>query len=295
MPRPTPRLFFAALALLPGLLGTAAPTAADPSSDGDFLWRIESPANTVYLLGSIHALRREDYPLPTAYGAAYSQAEAVVVETRTTGDAGQQVRQALGDLKGGPPLEERLAPAQLRRARELAEELDYDLDRLGRLDPWLAGMVVMREELRKAGFDPRHGVDAFFQQRADADGKPVLTLESPAEQIHMLRQLPAGLQGDFLLRALQEAKALDQELSRLVTAWRAGDRKAVLRLVRDELKPFPDLRRRLVVERNRRWLPRIESFVGEERDYLVIVGAAHLLGEDGMLTLLRQRGYRVSP
>ncbi len=289
-------LLWVTLACLPGLVGTTPHAAAEAATHRDFLWHIQTPANTVFLLGSVHALRAEDYPLPPPYMDAYGEADAVVVETRTIGQAAaDEVMRAIGQSRGGAPLDERLSPAELDRARELAEGLGYELAPLGRLDPWLAGMVVMQNELRKAGFEPQHGVDAFFQRRADADGKPVLTLESPSEQINMLRELPDALQSDFLLQALEEAANLGEELAELVEAWQAGDRETVRRLVRDELEPYPRLRERLVLERNRSWLPRIESFVGDDRDYLVIVGAAHLLGEQGVLALLREEGYRVSP
>lgn len=277
--------------VLPGLL--LAASAIAQGGDRHFLWQVTGERNTVYLLGSIHALRPGDYPLAKPIRRAYHRAEALVLEIRLPDDGG---RALAGDLAAadGPGLAEQLSPRQYRKARKLARKQGIDLDSLSRLDPWLAGLTIMQGALARAGYQPGQGLDAHFQGRAQADGKPILSLETPADQLRLFDDLPREMQGDFLLRTLKEARNLGAALDELVAAWKAGRVAAVERLVLAEFKPYPGLYERLVVQRNRNWLPQIESFLDDRRDYLVVVGAAHMVGKQGLVSMLRRRGYPVA-
>jgi len=286
VPRRAPLLAW----LLPLFLVVA--TAAQ-GVERHFLWQVPGERNTVHLLGSIHALRSGDYPVAPVIDRAFREAEAVVLEIRIPqGGTGATAAQ-LGNARG-PGLKAQLTEAQYRQARGLAEAQGIDLEALSGLDPWLAGLVITQGAMRRAGYDPGQGLDAHFQQRAEAAGKPVLSLETPRDQLRLFDQLPREMQGEFLLRTLKETAGLEAELDALVAAWKGGDVAAVRRLVLDQFKPHPGLYERLVVRRNRNWLPQIESFLDDRRDYLVIVGAAHLVGDQGLVEMLRRRGHTVT-
>lgn len=271
------------------LLLLAAPAGAQ---DRHFLWEVEGTHNTVYLLGSIHALRPGDYPLAPAIREAFREAEAVVLEIRIP-EGGTGEAAALLAGRQGPGLADQLTAGQYRRARKLARKQGIELDDLSRLDPWLAGLVIMQGALRRAGYDPRHGLDAHFQRRARKAGKPLLALETPRDQLRLFDELPRTMQGKFLLRTLEQASDLEAQLDPLVGAWKAGRVGRVKRLVLAEFEPFPGLYERLVAQRNRNWLPQIEGLLDDRRDYLVVVGAAHMVGKQGLVRMLRQRGYAV--
>ena len=277
--------------VLPALL--LAATAAAHADGRHFLWQVAGERNTVYLLGSIHALRASDYPLAEPIQRAYRHAEALVLEIRLPDDGGQEMAAQMA-AEAGPGLAEQLGQGQYRQAQKLARKQGVDLDSLSHLDPWLAGLVVMQGALARAGYQPGQGLDAHFQGRAQANGKPILSLETPADQLRLFDDLPREMQGDFLLRALEEAGNLADSLDGLVAAWKAGRVAKVKRLVLAEFRPYPGLYDRLVVQRNRNWLPQIESFLDDRRDYLVVVGAAHMVGEQGLVAMLRRRGHRVS-
>ena len=276
--------------LLPVLLLTAS---AAEAGERHFLWEVAGRDNTVYLLGSIHALRAEDYPLAEPIERAFRQAEALVLEIRIPEGGTGGSAALLGD-PGGAGLAGQLSDEQYRRARALAREQGIDLESLSGLDPWLAGLVIMQGALRRAGYQPGRGLDAHLQERAEAAGKPILTLETPRQQLRLFDDLPHEMQGEFLLQTLKEAADLAQTLDTLVRAWKAGRTAEVERLVLAEFRPYPGLHERLVVRRNRNWLARIEGFLDDDRDYLVVVGAAHMVGEQGLVALLRRRGYTVT-
>ncbi|HKJ71249.1 MAG TPA: TraB/GumN family protein [Gammaproteobacteria bacterium] len=275
--------------LLALLLLAAAPVQAGHKH---FLWKVAGETNTVYLLGSIHALRPGDYPLAPVMRRAFRDADALILEIRLppAGSGGAALALGSGD---GPGLAAQLSAEQYRQAKELAGAQGIDLDSMSRLDPWLAALVIVQGALQRAGYDPGHGLDAHFQRLADAAGKPVLALETPQQQLRLFDELPADLQGAFLLRTLREARDVEATLEPLVSAWKAGRTDTVQRLVLDELRPFPELYERLIVHRNRNWLAQVEAFLEDRRDYLVVVGAAHLVGKQGLVAMLRRRGYTV--
>jgi hypothetical protein len=287
------RRLLAVLVLPAVLLGAVALHGAHSAKAGEhFLWRVAGETNSVYLLGSIHALRPSDYPLADVIGEAFRDAEALVLEIRLPPGGTGTVAAAMGGTPG-TRLVDQLSPEQYRRARELARAQGIDLASLSDLDPWLAGLVIMQGSLRRAGYRPGTGIDAHFQRKAVAAGKPILSLETARDQLQLFDALPREMQGDFLIRTLQEAAGLEDSLAKLVTAWKAGDVATVRDLVLAEFEPYPDLYERLVVQRNRNWLPQLESFLDDRRDYLVVVGAAHMLGEQGLVRMLERRGYHV--
>lgn len=279
------------LRTLSGLL--LAASAVVQAADRHFLWQVEGPESTVHLLGSIHALRPDDYPLATPIRAAFRDADAVVLEARLPagGDGGAMPGQEPGKGEG---LAEQLSEQQYHRAQELARRHDIDLDRLSGLEPWLAAMVITQGAMQRAGYRPGHGLDRHIQRRAEEADKPILTLETPREQLRLLDNLPPELQGAFLLKALQELDDLGTRLDELVRAWKVGRADEVKRLAVAEVADYPQLYERLMVRRNRDWLVRIEDFAEDGRDYLVVVGAGHLVGEEGLVALLRERGHTVT-
>ena len=92
------------------------------------------------------------------------------------------------------------------------------------------------------------------------------------------------------IRELDDEKA---NMKKLVEAWRTGDSPTVEKIVLADLKAEPVLYQRLLVERNRNWMPKIEALFARPTHALVVVGAAHLVGPDGLLAALKAKGYTV--
>jgi uncharacterized protein len=284
--------FRAGGALLAALLALPAFAA-----ERHVLWTIDGERNTVYLLGSLHVLRPKDGPLPAVADAAYADAERLVMEIDmddTLADpvslAGAMQRWAM--LPEGTSLREVLGEDYAPVA-ERSRAAGFDLALLDRFAPWFVAVTLLQLELANRGFTPELGVEETLTQRAVADGKPITGLETPEEQFGAIGGMPLPQQKRMLLMTLEETAQLDTEIDALLAAWRNGDVEALAKTLSAEYDRFPELYGPLTENRNRAWLPQLVSMLDDDDDYLVVVGALHLVGRNSVIDLLEQRGYDV--
>jgi len=288
--------WFAAL-VLALIAAIAAGRAA--AEDRGVLWTVQGRQNTVYLLGSVHVLRPGDAALPRTALDAYADAEQLVMEIdlddATVGDplAMAQQMQASAALPAGQSLQAVLG-SDYAEVERRAGEAGLDLAMFDRFQPWFVATLLLQLELAKRGFDPALGIEQQLAGRAIADRKPIMGLETPAQQFAVLSGLSLADQKRFLLMTLDESAQADAELEQLLAAWRKGDTSALAALLSDEFERFPQLYRPLTEDRNRAWVGQLDDLLDDRDDYLVVVGALHLVGRDSVVDLLRQRGHTVT-
>ena len=283
------------IALLLACVVASAPRAEDAGHPLT-LWRVDGTANSVYLLGSIHLLRAEDHPLPRMIDAAYADAEIVVMELDMDDLDPARTQAAFnraGVMTDGTTLRELLGEEHFRAAEEAAAVIDVPLDMLASSEPWLAAITVELMMLYRMGFNPLLGVEMTMTSRAAADGKPIEGLETVEEQIGFLDGLPLEAQREMLLQTLLQSADLDESLDALIDAWRRGDTATLEAQLLQGIEEQADLHEALIVGRNHRWAETIKTWLDDDQDYLVVVGALHLVGDDGVPSLLAAAGYGI--
>jgi uncharacterized protein len=286
----------AALLAAAVLAFTSTPGAA---AERSVVWSVRGEHNTVYLFGSIHVLRPGDVGLPRAAQAAYDDAEQLVMEIDMDDPAVADPvamaaqMQHYARLPAGQSLESVLGSDYAAVATHL-EDAGLDIATFDGFAPWFVGMLVLQLEVAKRGFDPAHGIEQQVTDRAVADRKPILGLETPADQFAVLARLSLPEQKRFLLMTLEETGSADARLDELLTAWRTGDTATLARVLSEEFDEFPELYRPLTEDRNRAWVEQLAGLLDDRDDYLVVVGALHLVGRNSVVDLLRKRGYRVT-
>ena len=271
-----------------------APAQADEAHHT--LWVARGAHNTVYLLGSVHVLKPGDRDLPPEALRAYSKAAALVMEIDLNGlgaDPSLGIDPSLETLPAGQTLEGVLGPSVYERFTTHVHTLGLDPAVFSSFQPWFAAMAMQQAELAQQGFDSGSGVDEQFAERAASDHKPIIALETVEQQLGFFAHLSLDQQRRFLLYMLDDADDTLDSADAVVAAWRSGDVVRLERLLRESSEQYPELFRLLTTDRNRRWLPTVTGLLREPRDYLVIVGALHLVGQDGLVNLLRQAGYQV--
>lgn len=274
------------------------PPAASARGPG-VLWTVEGRHNTVYLLGSVHLLRAADAALPQAAEAAYADAEQIVMEVDLDDPSVADPVAMLGAMQhsallpAGQSLRSVLGPDYAAISKQ-AGEAGLDLAALDGFAPWFVATMLLQLELAERGFRPEFGIEQRIASRAARDGKPIEGLETPGEQFAMLGGLPLPGQKRFLQMTLEETENLDEELDDLLAAWRTGDTEALARLLGEAYADFPELYRPLTEDRNRAWVEELEGLLDARDDFLVVVGALHLVGPNSVVDLLRRRGHTVT-
>jgi uncharacterized protein YbaP (TraB family) len=279
------------------LLAAALLASVACAADGlHTFWSVKGQYNTVYLLGSVHVLKPADSELPPEALRAYSAAKAVVMELDLSAVAPETMLDAdlsLETLPPGQTLADALGPQAYATLIAHAKPLGLNEEFLSHFQPWFAAVTLAQLEIAQLGFDANSGVDAQFAQRAQTDHKPIIALETMDEQLGFFAHMPLDQQRRFVLYTLDDVDESAKEVDAVVTAWRHGDTKTLERLLGEGFDKFPDLYRMLTTDRNRKWMPTIAGLLHEKQDYLVVVGALHLVGQDGVVELLERQGYKV--
>ena len=259
------------------------------------LWKITSASNTVYFLGSIHVLKKENYPLPAAFEHAFQEAEVVALELNPDSLAPARLQSLLfakGRYEEGKTLQSSLAPETYEMAGARLREMGMAIPLFNNFEPWLVAVTITVAKLQELGLDPNLGIDKHFFEKAKQAKKEVLSFETVEYQLDRIDGLSAKDQEAFLLQTLKDWQVMSEKIDELVLAWSRGDTLALQATLFESFQEFPEVYAKLLTERNRNWLPQIEGFLKQERDYLIIVGVGHLIGKDSVLQMLKARGYQ---
>ena len=270
------------------------------------LWKVSDADNSVYLLGSFHLLKPGDYPLSTDVDAAFADSKALVFEIPPEEIGSPSLAMEMGQaaLRGdGTQLDADLSPGLRAELQAWQTANAADLQKVGlapqmlqMFEPWFVGLTVSVIDMARHGLDPKLGLDEHLAAEAKAKGKPTSGLETGAQQIAFLDHMDHDEQLQFLDEALTESAQGEKELEILHTAWRAGDAATLWNgMAADMKRKYPKLYQHINVERNDTWVPKIERYLttAGHDDTLVVVGALHLLGSDGVVEKLRAKGYKV--
>ena len=262
------------------------------------VWVMKGAKNTVYLAGSVHALPPGHSDFPPQLERAYAASRTIVMEVDLDDmDPLEAVEfvTTRGTLPEGQTLEGVVGAEQYAKVSKLASTLEVPELVIARLEPWAAAMVLTQFALTRTGYEAQLGIDMQLVERARTDGKPVDGLETVEEQLGVFDARSFEEQTRFLLDSADDVPLLADDLKHLITAWRAGDLKALERELEKERVHAPELYDELLGARNRRWLPKIEALLKRDQDVLVVVGALHFVGKDGLLELLKRDGYKPVP
>jgi uncharacterized protein YbaP (TraB family) len=271
---------------------------ATQAASQSFLWRATGPrGGTVYLAGSIHLLSREYYPLAPAFIESLDRSDLLVAELdldEMLAPESQMTMLTRGMMPAGQSLESVLSPRTMADVRAKATELGLPLAPLQLFKPWALALTLQGLEWQKAGFAAELGLDRHFYDRAKAAKKEVQGLETLEYQIARFDEMPMDMQDRMLSETLKEMATTKENVEKLAQSWKAGDVAAIEAVVLRDLKTEPEMYERLLVQRNRNWLPKIEALFARSSPAFVVVGAAHLVGTDGLLQLLKAKGYSVT-
>ena len=270
---------------------------SDASERGThFLWAMKTEKNTVFFLGSLHVLKRADYPLAAEIEKAYAEAQEVVFETdidRAKDPAFQAEMMGLGLYMDGQTLADNVSKKTHKLLQDKILATGLPMATFERFKPWFLALTLSVMELQRLGFDPNYGIDTHFHNKAKTHGKRISALESPEYQLELFKTLDRKEQESFLRQTLEELDVIGTMASDMTEAWKTGDASKLDSIIKRSFKDHRKMYDRFVVQRNKNWVEVIDELARHDKNVMVIVGAAHLVGKDSVLALLKAKGHQI--
>lgn len=257
------------------------------------LWVAKDADTTIYLFGTVHLLPDDAGWRDATLEQALADSQALYIELTDDDPATMAALVMQRGLAPGQPLSALLDAAGQQQLASAATTAGVPggLIALNAMRPWLAALTLTTAPLLKAGLDPEQGVDKQLKAQMSAAGKPVHGLETAAQQIGYLADMPQAMQLAFLRSALRDADKDPALLTRLIDAWKRGDVDAIARIEDADLRQSePALYQRLLVQRNQAWAQKITTLLQQPGTVFIAVGAAHLAGPDSVQAQLHKLG-----
>ena len=261
------------------------------------VWKLDGDNGSFYLAGSCHVLRKSDYPLPEEFESAYDDADQVIFESDIEALMSQEIQLLLlskGMYTGGDTLEKKLSKKSYASLVKYCNDRSMSIDLFQNFKPWMVTMTFLVLELGKNGITPADGLDMYFSNKAKKDGKQTGGLEDVYRHIELVSSFEEEFDDSIIESFIQEVEKVQVIMEDLIKSWRAGDEAEIDEYVSENMrKEFPKLYKKLITDRNRDWIPHLETLMDSGKRTLVIVGVGHLVGKDSVINLLKSKGYKI--
>ena len=261
------------------------------------MWKVDSPKATAYILGTVHMMKEEMYPLDSRIENAFKRSDAYALEFNIDDVSKIQMDTMFSDIsyEGDDDIQKHISKETYDTLQKKFAEYGFPIEYMTKFRPWFLAVTVETLEYQKLGLDPRYGLDKYFLKKAEGS-KPVIELESFDSQMELFRTMSEKDQELFLVYTLNDVEGDRKNIDVLMAAWSAGDSKIMEKMMFDHLKEDRQLSRiyeKLFYERNRNMTDKIIKMLAQKGTYFVAVGAGHLVGKQGIIELLSHKGYAV--
>jgi uncharacterized protein YbaP (TraB family) len=267
------------------------------AGDRVFMWKVDSQQATAYILGTVHMLRAEMYPLDARIQSAFQKADAYVMEFNINEVGASQKGTMMTDMlyRGDDTIGNHVSRETFDLAQKKIESYGLPFAMMSRFKPWSMAVTIEMFEYRKLGLDPQYGIDKYFLKKAEGD-KKIIELESFDSQMELFNSMSDPDQELFLIYSLKEVDDSEKNMDVLLNAWREGDSKVMERLMfknADDDSRLSRIYEKLFYERNRNMADKIAKMLSQKGTYFIAVGAGHLVGKRGIIDRLSRQGYAV--
>lgn len=278
-------------------LATAACAETPAAAIDPALYVVRDADSTMYLYGTVHVR-----PNGADWGdedvrRALAESQEIWTEIEMSAEADARVQalaQQAGAAPQGRPLSSWLTAEENARLNALTQSLGIPSGALENTQPWAAALALSLIPIMQAGYNPMSGVDRAIDAYGDQNGKTMRALERAEDQIGFLSGLSPELQRAMLIEAIDETQEGPALLNQMSRAWERGDLASLEEVVIDDTRrEYPELYQTLFVRRNAEWMVTLVRELNGAGVDFVAVGAGHLIGDDGLVALMRARGYSV--
>jgi uncharacterized protein YbaP (TraB family) len=260
------------------------------------LWEVETPTHKVFLMGSLHLLKSDAYPLAPEINAAYNVSPKVVFETDLGAMQDPAVLNqmlAMGQYPEGQSLLQNISGDLRMALQKRMTDLGLPMEQFVRFRPWFLAVTLATIEFQRLGYSPDNGLDVHYYDRARSDGKEIGFFEPIDYQLDLLGNMSANDQKAFLGQTLKDLEIAAEMADDMMRYWQKGQVDKLYSLLFKSFEDYPEMEDRLLLRRNKNWVKKIVSMLGETENIFIVVGAGHLVGPRSVVALLKQKGYKV--
>ena len=269
-------------------------------NDKAFFWQVKSDRATVYLMGSIHFADKSFYPLRKEIEDVFKKSDVLVVELDINNidhNAYNRLLVEKGIYKDGSTIKDVISEKTWLQLEQRLEQLNISYDDIKNYKPGILVLTLTAMQVMQMGFDPELGIDVYFLNKAVSgfSAKQIIELETLSQQVDLFLNIPNG---DLLLK--ESLYSLDESelmMADMVRYWKAGDEKKMNKLLfEDALNKYPAFTKiydSLIYQRNHQMVSKIDEMLKQQGSYFVVVGSGHVIGEKGIVNVLKEKGYEV--
>ncbi|MEZ0244930.1 MAG: TraB/GumN family protein [Sphingomonas sp.] len=259
---------------------------ADPA-----IWVVRDKDTTIYLFGTVHALKPGLGWFDEAVKDAFDKSDEVMLEVVIPEDLSgmQGTLQRLAYNPNGPTITELLPPEKRGPYEAAMKGVGLPPLVFESFDPWLPAMTIGSLSLPKLGYDPQQGVEQILTKAAKAAGKPIGGLETIEQQLGYFDGLPRPIQVEYLVQVVDELPKMGETLDSMVVKWAAGDADGLGKSMNEEMTDTPEIAKVLLYQRNQRWADWIAERMKRPGTVFIAVGAGHLAGPNSVQFYLSKR------
>lgn len=265
-----------------------------------FLWKVEIKESTFYLVGSLHAANDSNFPLPDKYERIYRKTDKTIFEMNDNFESIESKLFIYGKdsrLPDGQFLDKHLGKESLEKL-----QMFFDEDMLKKYyehEAWLLNMAIAGQKSKLIGYDPKLAIDKYFYEKALADNKETIGLDSLQTQLQLFEfHVPLEMQVKVLENAISNMETTAKKEQLLYKAYFENNLEEFEAAFlgqydfnNPKMKQVYDL---VFTRRNTNWVTRFEQLSLENpAKYFVVVGAGHFFGPHNIKELLEKKGYLV--
>lgn len=260
------------------------------------VWKVEGNGSSLYFGGTIHLLSPEDYPLPAEFDSAYAWSDVLVLEADIDSMQDPQVAQkmmSMATYQDDRTLESELSKESYLLLEQECAAINMSIADFLKFKPSMVILFITITKMQQAG-STSPGVDQYYLTRAKTDNKALSFLETVESQLQLLFGGDEENNDELVMQSLESMDEMDKMSGEINADWRKGKEKVFTHLQKDMHKEYPDIYKKLVVDRNGAWITVLESCLNNNRTEFVLAGTLHMHGPDGVLALLKKKGYQIS-
>jgi uncharacterized protein YbaP (TraB family) len=260
------------------------------------VWKIEGKGNTVYIGGTMHLLTPEDHPLPPEFDSAYVWSDVLVFEAdikKMENPVVIQQMMLLAMYQDDRTLESELSKEAYALLENECTKINLSLSGFAKFKPSMVLLIYTVTKLQESGLTEA-GVDPYYYEKALADNKETLFLETVESQLELLFGDEEEDWDQAVFQFFDDQEKMDKMGEDIKDSWRSGKSKLLIRIQKEMKEDYPEIYEKVLVTRNNNWISQISSYFDTESVEFVLVGALHLHGPDGILNLLKESGYSIS-